>query len=343
MQNISYHWACGNEYTGVNAQNVKQNYGNSYSLHFLKHIKNSTKKLYYQTREQELLKKLPKRMGNLGSKEMEIWSDFSLALMSNSSKENQKLAQAIEILEKLLLQFPNEYNLHANIGTAFELQNNLEKSLFHIKKALEINPHSHKGSEWIHVKILEGKIAKNKNPNFFVENPNWLGISFVLSEENTPKMVFLDKKLEKYIEIIVKTMVERKTLEIISINKTADILFQHIGYQLTERMFFVSPEDIWVGDLLQFLGDILVNELDVEQGSLIYEEAKKYTTSNMDLLEQKIKKAKKILEIQKKETYRIIDYSKEGAFSRFVITIFILSLLILLLGVFLIFRKLRKR
>ncbi len=343
-QTISFNWACINEFTGTNAHNVEQYYHGEALFYLLDKIKPLPKD--YQEREKELLNKLPENMENITKEEMKIWSDFAVALIYNASSQNEKLTQAIEILEKMLLQFPNEYNLYANIGTAFELQGNPEKALFHIKKSLEINTDSHKGSEWIHVKILEGKIAFAKNPNFFVENPNWLGISFGI-EKNTSKMNFLDKNLEQYIENLAKNYNHQNTPpheQIINKNKVIGFILQHFTYQLGERINFVSPKDIWVGDILQLLGDLLVNEFDVKQGLSAYEKAKIYTTSKMDLLEKRIQNAQELLKKQNKEPHKVSENKKQENKIQFTNYIYAGILAVLVLGFLLFwFFKRKKR
>lgn len=69
-----------------------------------------------------------------------------------------KLAQAETILSELLKKHPNDYSVIINLGTLYELQGKNTKALEYIKKALTIDPDSHSGSEWFHVKVLEYKL-----------------------------------------------------------------------------------------------------------------------------------------------------------------------------------------
>lgn len=148
-------------------------------------------------------------------------SDYCVALLHVG--ETQK---AIEILEDLIRKYPDEYNLNANLGTAYELSGNLEKAKFFMEKAIKINPASHHSSEWIHLKILEAKINMQKNPT-------WLQSNLLLGWDfgNEEKPVFSKNKDE------------------------LRALGEAIEYQLSERMQFVKPKDVIVGDLLFLLGD----------------------------------------------------------------------------------------
>ena len=90
---------------------------------------------------------------------LELLSDYALNLVRAG-----KIKEALVIFEKLVVKYPNEYALQANLGTTYELMGDNKAALKHIKKGLELNPNSHEGSEWIHVKILEAKIALESNP-----------------------------------------------------------------------------------------------------------------------------------------------------------------------------------
>ena len=82
-----------------------------------------------------------------------------------------KVKKALDILVPLQKQYPEEYVIIANLGTAYELDGQLQNALKHIQKGYEINPESHYGSEWIHIKILEAKIKYGANSNWFRRNP----------------------------------------------------------------------------------------------------------------------------------------------------------------------------
>lgn len=91
----------------------------------------------------------------------EVWSDISVNLMKLGYADS-----AITLLEPLVRDHPNEYNLMANLGTAYELTGQLDSALKYISKGYEINPQSHRGSEWIHVRILQAKVKEQQNPGW---------------------------------------------------------------------------------------------------------------------------------------------------------------------------------
>lgn len=134
----------------------------------------------------------------------ERWIDYTVALIRLG-----RTAEAITELQALEGVHPGRYETAANLGTACELAGKLEDALTWIQRGIERNPHSHGGTEWLHVAILRAKLALEKDPA-------WLAQHSVL------------EGFEQY--------------------TTDDILFA-IDYQLGERLVFVRPHDAVVCDL----------------------------------------------------------------------------------------------
>ena len=75
-------------------------------------------------------------------------------------------AGALRRLEEIESQYPGLYQTAANMGTAYELTGDDEKALHWIRTGIRRNPYSHMKAEWLHVKILEAKIALKKDPHW---------------------------------------------------------------------------------------------------------------------------------------------------------------------------------
>lgn len=71
--------------------------------------------------------------------------------------------ESIPILENLLKDKPNEYEIIANIAVAYELNGQIDEALTSLKKSISLNPKSHKESEWFHLRILEAAINLREN------------------------------------------------------------------------------------------------------------------------------------------------------------------------------------
>ncbi len=147
--------------------------------------------------------------------------------------------KALEILIRLEKQHPDEYRIAANLGTLYELNGMNHEALQFIKKAMQINPEEHEGSEWVHVKILEAKIAMEKDHN-------WLAKHRVL---NTG--IGFDSK---------RTDDESRAKQI-----------SDIEYQLQERLPFTKFPDAVMANVLNELGDLYGVEASAEMAYVAYE------------------------------------------------------------------------
>jgi tetratricopeptide (TPR) repeat protein len=159
-----------------------------------------------------------------------------------------KFKEALEIYLKIEKIKPNRYSTASNIGTIYELLGDNVKALNWISKAVKINPNSHNGSEWLHVKILRAKISGSNyiNSNFLI-NTNF-------GEEYEPKnnMSHLERKA----------------------------LIKSLYYQLNERVSFIKTEDKIIGILLFELGNLAFMEKKYDEAKEIYEKSREYGYKN---------------------------------------------------------------
>lgn len=209
--------------------------------------------------DDESLKDGIKQLDSLykSTKDLDYLSDQGLLLILLKRYDAAiKLYLEIEKLE------PNRYSTASNIGTAYELSGQNEKALQWIKKSVQIDPKSHKNSEWLHVKILEAKIKGQQfyTSNFLLNTEFGLGINPA-------------SKLNKD-----------------ELQKLSDALY----YQLNERVSFVEPKEKIVAQLLFDHGNVafLLNNYSDALGD--YEQARKYGFTGQ-LFEQRVKEAAKLI------------------------------------------------
>lgn len=177
-------------------------------------------------------------------------SDYSVALMKLG-----KADIALELLQELNYHYPNEYKIVANLGTAYELNSELDSALKYIKKGIELNPNSHKGSEWVHVKILEAKQKIKLNPTYLSQNT-----ILELSEKQKN-----DKKI-----------------------------YEQINIQLRERFpFSPSPNEVMAHLLMEF-AECATNVESVEYANALYTLVNKYYKYDSEYLQSKIKETKNL-------------------------------------------------
>lgn len=149
-------------------------------------------------------------------------------------------AKAVRLLEALYKDHPTEYNILANLGTAYEVVGQPQKALDMLKKAVAINPASHFGSEWIHINILEQKVAANPDYRKII------GLS-------------PGAKYDKSIP--------------------ADSLMVQLAYQLHERIGFIAPPDPIVGQLVKDFADLVAMVHSSSKAQEFYAYAVKYDST----------------------------------------------------------------
>lgn len=148
--------------------------------------------------------------------------------------------EALALFQALERETPGEYMTAANLGTCYELTGQDHKALRWIRRGLQLNPDSHQGSEWLHVKILEAKIK-------MAEQAGWLKTHTVLGYDfGTDLKPRLPRELES-------EEARRNTLNALE-------------YQLSERIPLVPPADPVVADLLFALANLHSIHTSVERG-----------------------------------------------------------------------------
>lgn len=160
----------------------------------------------------------------------EIANDFAVVLLLAGNTQ-----RAIDVLMRLEQEKPGLANTASNLGTALELAGRTREAMQWIQEGIKRNPADHQGTEWVHVKILEAKLAIEADPAW-LKTHTVLGLQFGAGD-------LPQKPLHEAIDFLGQTRALRDTQSAVS-------------YQLQERLKFVSPPDAVVADLLASLGNI---------------------------------------------------------------------------------------
>ena len=172
---------------------------------------------------------------------LEDYSDWGSMLIYTG-----QYLKAKQIFQDIEQKTPGLYQTAENLGTAYELLGQNDSALYWIKRAVEINPNSHRGSEWIHVKILEAKIKANGDEKY-------LWTHSILSLD------FGDDKIP----------VNKNRLDLQNLR-------DHLYDQLNERISFIKPKDPIVAQLLFDLGNVCALTMDATSGLQVFQSAKEY-------------------------------------------------------------------
>jgi len=158
-----------------------------------------------------------------------------------------RLEEAEKILAEQYKKYPSDYSIVINLGTLYELQGKNEKALEYIKKALRIDPDSHSGSEWFHIKVLEHKLK----------------------------------------HIPVNKIATENILGLYSRKGSASSTAYEVIYQLQERIPFTPAPDMLMAKILQELGDYLADSVSIKAAYIIYETGMDYDRENILRLAEK--------------------------------------------------------
>ncbi|MGL5888878.1 MAG: tetratricopeptide repeat protein [Bacteroidia bacterium] len=144
-------------------------------------------------------------------------SDYAVYLIKQGF-----LGRGLSMLVKLSSNYPREYVISANLGTAYELSGQNDSALKWIEYSLMLNPDAHEGTEWVHTDILKAKLA-------IAKDPNWLSTHHVLNINRINFGKTINGKVSESIQL-------RGILKAIYV-------------QLTERLPFTAPGDLIMGDI----------------------------------------------------------------------------------------------
>lgn len=152
-------------------------------------------------------------------------------------------------------RYPGRYETATNLGTALELSGHDEPALRWIRIGIQRNPESHGGSEWLHVRILDAKIAAARDPAYLASH-SIAGVTFA------------------------PVRVPPVPQSMPAGNNGAPVLpwelDNALANQLLERVQFVSPKDPVVANLLLDWATLNLAGGPIESADVLYDLAVRY-------------------------------------------------------------------
>jgi len=146
------------------------------------------------------------------------------------------------------------------LGTAYERTGDYESALRWINTAIERDPEAHKGTEWLHARILQARMALNTDPDRLNHSP-----IVPLSEAGQPLGGNAYFPCARPLN--------------------ADNLMDALYYQLAEQMLFLKPEDPVVADLLHSFARLEETASHPEAASAFRALAREYRFNSEDTAE----------------------------------------------------------
>lgn len=164
-------------------------------------------------------------------------------------------ASAIRLFLAIERRYPGHPETAANLGTALELAGHDAVALRWIRLGIRRNADEHWGTEWLHARILEAKIAAARDPTY-LERHSVAGLAFE------------------------KTLVPSLPRSLPRGNTGVPVrpwdLHVALGYQLQERTGFVKPRDAVVANLLHDWATLNLAAGPIENADVLYDLAVTY-------------------------------------------------------------------
>ncbi|MEZ5339285.1 MAG: hypothetical protein R3F46_13630 [bacterium] len=199
-----------------------------------------------------------------GNSEQAAWdarNSYAVALVYSGAFE-----KARDVWIEMEERRPGEYKIAANLGTACELTGDNLNALKWINEGLKRNPDSHSGTEWLHARILEAKLA-------LATDPDWLEHNRVTGMESA----FQDGRLQAFSSSSMNNRGDTVSL---------GLMRMALQYQLKERLRFIRSADPMVAQLLVDLGDVELQSGSPRSALVAYQRALDYGVSEAGLAER---------------------------------------------------------
>lgn len=146
------------------------------------------------------------------------------------------------------------------LGTAYERAGDYESALRWINTAIDRDPQARAGTEWLHARILQARMALNTDPDRLTHRP-----VVPLSEAGQP--------------------LDGNAYFPCAHPQNADDLMDALYYQLAEQMLFVKPEDPVVADLLHSFARLEESASHPDAASAFRALAREYRLNSEDTAE----------------------------------------------------------
>ena len=190
-----------------------------------------------------------------------IKNDYAVTLLHIG-----ETAEAIRILRALEKAKPGNYVTAANLGTALELAGQNAEALQWIREGIRRNKNAHEGTEWLHVRILEAKLALQREPQWLATH-SVLGMDFGAADAPQPSRLWPADNTGRRTDM----------------KSVGTALY----YQLHERVQFVAPPDPVVASLLFDWANLAALTSTLETADALYQRALAYGPQNAPLVRKR--------------------------------------------------------
>ena len=183
-------------------------------------------------------------------------------------------AQSARLLLSVERRWPGHHETAANLGTALELSGHDAPALAWIRLGIKRNPAEHFGTEWLHARILESKLASVEDPSRLTSQ-SIAGVRF--GDATVPPL-----------PTALPAGNDGRPVDAFGLNHA-------FAYQLGERMQFVPPKDAVVANLLSDWAALNMAGGPMENVSVLYALAGRYGAEKTATVARRQAEARRVM------------------------------------------------
>lgn len=206
--------------------------------------------------------------------DLESLTDLGIVLIYHGRHD-----AAVRLFLHLEKRYPGRAETAANLGTALELAGHDDTALKWIRIGMRRNPEEHRGTEWLHARILEAKIGLARNPAY-LQGRSVAGLRFDTAV--VPALPRIDARDNAGGRL-----------------RPYDV-HNALAYQLHERLAFVRPPDPVVANLLHDWATLNLAGGPIENAEVLYRLAARYGAQQTALMAKRLAHVRKTLRTARK-------------------------------------------
>ena len=210
--------------------------------------------------------------------DLENLTDLAILLMYQGQHP-----RAVRLLLSLERRYPGRHETAANLGTALELSGHDAPALAWIRLGIQRNPAEHVGTEWLHARILESKLAAARDPAS-------------LARHSIAGLQFGDATVPPF-PAPLPAGNEGRPVSAYDLNHA-------FAYQLGERMQFVAPKDPVVANLLSDWAALNMAGGPMENVVVLYAQARRYGVQETATIARRLTEARRVLKAAPRAEHR---------------------------------------
>lgn len=191
-----------------------------------------------------------------------------------------RIKESLNILRNIYYRHPEEFIILSNLTFLYELNGKIDSALFINEKSLDRFSKTYKGSNWVHMKILQAKLKMQMDSNW-IYNHKVLNLQLKHAKKITKRTGDNTDVDEQF----------RENNSVIS----------SIIYHIKERIPYTPAPDLLLSSVIAESAELMAQEFSMEHAVYLYYLALEYDPSDTKHIKNEIQYLKRLMNEQKIE------------------------------------------